>query len=137
MVKNIILKIWYWKIFKTNKNILPTKSELVNPKMEYETMSGSFIWEDEGLWETHHHFANAFRHVINYRTKLVLGPTNNFEALSSGNFDKQVFELAKKHYPDWIGFNESRCSYNPKLADRMMRIIQVANWRIDKLMNDE
>ncbi|MDY8137480.1 hypothetical protein [Aquimarina sp. 2201CG5-10] len=113
---------------------MPTKSEMVNPKMEYETMSGAFIWEDEGLWDTHHHFAWTFRHVIHHRTKLVMGPQNNIESLSSGNFDKQVFELAKKYYPDWIGFDEPRCSYNPKLAERMIRIIKVANWRIDKLM---
>ena len=46
---NFILKIWIWITFIWNKETLPTESRIDNPKMEFETMSGAFIWEDEGF----------------------------------------------------------------------------------------
>lgn len=104
--------------------------------MELEGLSGAFIWEDEGLWEINHHLADAFKYVIHHRMKLVVGSANDVGAMRSKNFDKQIFEMAKKYFPDWIGFDESRCSYNPELADRMMRIKKVGDWRFEKLLNE-
>ncbi|MFC4632329.1 hypothetical protein ACFO3O_00305 [Dokdonia ponticola] len=136
-MKKFILKIWFWRLFIVHKNTLPTKSDRIHPKMEYELMSGGFIWEDEGLWGMQRDLANAFRYVLHHRTKLVLGPINSMGIMGSDNFDKQIFKMAQKYFPDWIGFHESRCSYNPELADRMMRILKVANWRMDKVINDD
>jgi hypothetical protein len=138
MIINFILKTWIWITFIRSKELLPTESNITNPKMEYETMSGAFIWEDEGLWECrNHHLVDAFKYVINHRMKLVIGHNSDAGVMRSKTFDETIFKMAKKHFPNWIGFNESRCSYDPKLADRMLRIIKVANWRIDKLMNEE
>lgn len=136
MIKNFILKIWIWRTFLFNKVRLPTKSKIINPKMELEGLSGAFIWEDEGLWEINHHLADAFKYVIHHRMKLVVGSANDVGAMRSKNFDKQIFEMAKKYFPDWIGFDESRCSYNPELADRMMRIKKVGDRRFEKLLNE-
>ncbi len=119
------------------KNTLPTTSDCIDPKMKYEVMSGAFIWEDEGLWGMHHELANAFRYVLHHRTKLVLGPTNSMGVMRLDNFDKQIYKLAKKYFPDWIGFEASRCTYNPQVANRMMRILKVVEWKTDKLMNDD
>jgi len=119
-----------------NRNKLPTTSDIINPKMEYDVMSGAFHWEDEGLLY-YPDLASAFNYVVNYRTSLVVGPSNNISVMESVNFDKQIFKMAKKYFPDWIGFHESRCSYDPQLAGRMMRIIKVANWRLEKFMNEE
>jgi hypothetical protein len=75
MMMNFIIKIWIWITFLRNKELLPTESKIINPKIEYETMSGAFIWEDEGLWELrNHHLKDAFKYVINHRMKLVAGP---------------------------------------------------------------
>lgn len=136
-MKNIILKIRFWRLFIVNRNTLPTTSDCIDPKIEHEVMSGGFIWEDEGLWGMHQQLANAFRYVLHYRTQLVLGPTNSIGIMRSDSFDKYVFKLAKRYFPDWIGFNESRSTYNPQLADRMMRTLKLVNWRTDKLMNDD
>ncbi|CAL2079140.1 hypothetical protein [Tenacibaculum sp. 190524A02b] len=96
--------------------------------MEYETMSGAFIWEDEGLWKVkNHHLADAFKYVIHHRMKLVVGSGNDVGVMRSKSFDKQIFRMAKKYFPNWIGFDEYRCTYNPELADRMMRIRKVAD----------
>jgi len=58
---SLILKIWFWITFLRNKKTLPTESKIVNPKMEYEGLSGAFIWEDEGLWENrNHHLKRCF-----------------------------------------------------------------------------
>ena len=45
--------------------------------------------------------------------------------------------MAKKYFPNWIGFNENRCSYNPELSDKIKRIRKVAEWKIDKEMSCE
>jgi len=137
MIKNLILKIWIWRTFIINKNRLPTKSKITTPKMEYEGLSGAIFWEDEGLWEINHHLADAFKYVIHHRMTLVVGSKNDVDVMRSKDFDKQIFELAKKYFPNWIGFDASRCSYNSELADRIMRIRKVADWRFQKLLNEE
>ncbi len=136
MIMNLILKIWYWIAFIRNKESLPTTSKISNPKMEIEGLSWAFIWEDEGLWEfRNHHLQDAFKCVIHHRMKLVVGPTNDVGAMRSKSFDKQIFKKAKIYFPHWIGFDESRCSYNPEIADRMMRIRKVAEWRFQKSLD--
>lgn len=133
---NLIRFFWIWAIFYANRSKLPTTSDNVNPKMEYEVWSGDFIWEDEGLWELPHKLAQAFRPVLHYRTYLVIGPENNFGIHDSKMFNKYVFKLAKFYFPNWIGFEKSRCSYSPELSNRMVRIIKVSNWRMEKSMNE-
>ncbi|MEP0266859.1 hypothetical protein [Dokdonia sp.] len=108
--------------------------------MKYEIMSGAFIWEDEGLWEhRNHHLVDAFKYVINHRMTLVVGPNNNDDVgvMRSKRFDKKIFEMAKRHFPNWIGFDISRCSYDSELADRILRIKKVAAWKIQKSFNEE
>ena len=74
---NFILKIWIWITFIRNKESLPTEFRIDNPKMEYETMSGAFIWEDEGLWDwRNHHLQDAFKYVLNHRMNLIVGSDN-------------------------------------------------------------
>jgi len=90
MIKNLFLKIWIWRIFLIYKDRLPTKSKVIHSKMEYESMSGAFIWEDEGLWEVNHRLANAFKYVIHHRMKLVVGPENDVGVMRSKKFDKQI-----------------------------------------------
>lgn len=136
-MKNFILKTIIWIIFLINKEELPTKSNNKKPKIEYEGMSGAFIWEDEGLWELkNRYFLDFFKYVINHRMKLVVGSKNDVECMHSYSFDKQIFEMAKRYYPDRIGFEESRCSYNQELAKRIMRIKKVVDWRFQKLFNE-
>lgn len=117
---------------------MPTSSKLTDPKMEYEVMSGAIFWEDEGLLELkNHHLQHAFQHVINHRMKRIVGPQHNVGCMRSLQFDRQIFEMAKRFYPDWIGFDESRCSYNPVLADRILRIKKVAAWRVNKFLESD
>jgi hypothetical protein len=137
MLKNLILKLLFWRAFIMHKGKLPTKSEMSTPKMEYEVMSGAFIWEDEGLWEINPHLADAFKHVIYHRMTLVVGSKNDVGAMRSKKFDKQIFEMAKKYFPNWIGFDASRCSYNSDVADRIMRIRKVADWKLQRFLNEE
>ena len=134
---DFILKTWIWITFIRNKETLPTESKIINPKMEYETISGAFIWEDEGLWELRNNqLKDAFKYVINHRMKLIVGRDSDVEVMRSKNFDKRIFEMAKKYFPNWIGFEKSRCSYNSELADRILRIKKVENWRFQKILNE-
>lgn len=138
MIKTLIIKIWIWITFLRNKGGLPTISKIMNPKMEYETLSGAFIWEDEGLWEhSNSYLQDAFKYVINHRMRLIVGLDKDVGVMHSKSFDKKIYEMAKKHFPNWIGFDKSRCSYNPEFADRILRIKKVENWRYQKLLNEE
>lgn len=96
--------------------------------MEYNVLADGVAWEDEGLFDCDPDLGNAFRSVIHYRTGLITGNTEGV--------DKRYFELAKKYFPDWIGFNEDRCSYNAEHADRIRRIRKVSSWKIDKFFDD-
>lgn len=40
--------------------------------------------------------------------------------------------MTKRYFSNCIGFQESRYSYNPELAKRMMYIKKVAYWRFEK-----
>jgi hypothetical protein len=138
MIMDFFLRIWIWITFLRNKETLPTESKTINPKIEYEIMSGAFIWEDEGLWEHRNHYLqDAFIYVINHRMKLIAGQDNDIGVIRSKNFDKKIFMMAKKYFPHWIGFNESRCSYNSELAHRIFRIKKVEKWRFRKLLNQQ
>ena len=136
-MKDFILKTWLWFVFIRNKETLPTESKIINPKMKYEVMSGAIYWEDDGLWELrNHHLQDAFKYVLNHRMKLIVGPDNDVGVMRSKNFDESIFKMAIKHFPNWIGFDKSRCSYNSEFRDRILRIKKVENWKYQKLLND-
>ena len=67
---------------------------------------------------------------------LIVGSDNTVGFMRSKKFDKSIFKMAKKFFPNWIGFNNSRCSYNSELAGRILRIKEVEKWRFDKLLNE-
>lgn len=137
MILDFILKTWIKLVFLKNKEVLPSNSTIDNPKVEYEVLSGALIWEDEGLWELkNHHLQDAFKYVINHRMYLILGSDKDVGVIRSKKFDKKIFKMAKKHFPNWIGFSYSRCSFNSKLADRIYRIKKVEKWKLDKLLNE-
>lgn len=136
MLRNFILKILIWKRFISYKNTLPNTSKMINPKMEFDILKGAVFWEDEGLMECHPDLGSAFGSVISYRTHLVEYPKDNIKNKYFNNFDKQIFMMSKKYFPDWIGFKEDRCSYNPELSDRIKRIKKVSEWKMKKIMKD-
>ena len=101
-------------------------------------MSGSFIWEDDGLWGCKsYHLAQAFKFALVHRTQLLVGPEIEAGPLLTKSFDSQVYKMAKRYFPDWIGFQPSRCTYDPKYADRLQRIWKVADWQMKKLEEEE
>ncbi len=138
MLISLFLYFKIWFIFYRYKNILPTTSDIQNPKMEIDGLSLSFYWDDEGLLETKFPLVSGFKFVISYRTSLVIGP-NNYEHgyLRSEKFDRSIYKLAKKYFPNWIGFQPSRNTYNPELSERMLRIQKVAIWRIEKMLDSD
>jgi hypothetical protein len=137
MLRDFIFKIVIKRRFKSHKNSLPKKSNIIDPKMEYDALKGAVYWEDEGLMERGPDLANAFGPVICFRTHLITYPENEIEYEDFNKFDKQIFILAKKYFPDWIGFHEVRCSYNAELSDRIKRIRKVSKWKIDKIMSED
>ncbi|CAL2078474.1 hypothetical protein [Tenacibaculum sp. 190524A05c] len=133
MLINLYLYIKIWFIFFRYKNSLPTNSDIKNPTMEIDGWSLNFYWDDEGLLETKSLLIQGFQFVISYRTSLVIGLNNNEHGyLRSEKIDRSIYELAKKYFPNWIGFQLSRNSYDSKLSERMQRIQKVAIWRFEK-----
>ena len=135
IIEIIFQKFFIKKVFIKYRNSLPTKTEFNNPKMEYHVLAGSVVWEDEGIAECHPKLENAFRYVLSYRTNLISNEFSENENTEKRN--KQTFELAKKYFPNWIGFKDVRCSYNAELSNRIKRIRKVSEWEIDKVMNED
>lgn len=105
--------------------------------METEGMSWAIYWEDEGLPNPSYNLSRAFIYVIHYRTNLIVGDASKTAIYGPKNFNKLMFKLAKFHFPDWIGFDKKRCAYNPELANRILRIQKVAEWRLNKMLDNE
>lgn len=132
----VYIKIWF--IFFRYRNSLPTTSDIENPKMEIDGWSLSFYWDDEGLLETKFPLIKGFQFVISYRTSLVIGLNNNEHGyLRSEKFDRSIYKLAKKYFPNWIGFVPTRNSYNSELSERMQRIQKVAIRRFEKMLDSD
>lgn len=125
-IENLLIKM----AFRKYRNSLPTQSNNSNPKMEYHVLADAIVWEDEGIEEFHPKLGSAFRSVLNYRTDLIVGEANS-------NPNKNIFKTAKKYFPNWIGFDQNRCSYNPELANRIKRIRKVSHWKIDRVVKEE
>lgn len=136
-MKDFILKIWIWSVFIRFKDTLPSESNISTPKLEYEVFSGSFIFEDEGLWELRNqHLQDAFKYVVNHRMKLIVGKDHELGVMRSSQFDESIYKMAKKWFPNWIGFHKSRCSYNSDYATRILRIKNVEKWKFNKLNSE-
>ena len=118
------------ELFLKNQDFLPESSNIENPKMQYHVLADGVFWEDEGFNEMDRNLSNVFRIVINYRTDLI---TN---ASKPNQLYQRVFELAKRYYPNWVGFKEERRVYNENLAKRIERIRKVSNWKMDKKINE-
>ena len=120
-----------------HKNSLPKETRISNPKMETEGMSWAVYWEDEGILNPSYNLTRAFVYVIHYRTCLIVGDSGNITNYGPKHFNKLMFKLAKFHFPDWIGFDKKRCSYNPELTNRILRIQKVAEWQLNKMFDNE
>lgn len=119
-----------------HKNSLPKKTTISNPKMETEGMSWAVFWEDEGIPHPSYNLTRAFVYVIHYRTCLIVGDKGKIESHGPKYFNKLMFKLAKIYFPDWIGFGKERCLYNPELANRILRILKVAEWKLNKMFDN-
>ncbi|MAW97060.1 MULTISPECIES: hypothetical protein [unclassified Leeuwenhoekiella] len=119
------------RVFKKYRNSLPTTTAYDNLKPKYHILAGSLVWEDEGIAECHPKLGNAFRYVLRYRTYLISRELSDTKNTNKRN--KQTFELAKKYFPNWVGFDKSRCTYNAELVDRLKRFQKVSEWNIDKI----
>lgn len=125
------------RVFKKYKNSLPTVSVSDNPKMDYHVLADAVVWEDEGIENCEPALENALRYALNYRTNLIVNKDFELEKGHSYNTGQRTYKLAKKYFPNWIGFAKKRCEYNPELSERIKRIRKVSEWKIEKLMNTE
>lgn len=130
-----LILIKFFLIYKKYQSKLPTKSNMIDPKMHYDVFSDGVFWEDEEL-EYYPELVGLFRSVLCYRTYLIVNQKE--EKLSKDlKGHRKFFRIAQKKFPNWIGFQEKRCSYNPELADRIRRIRKVSEWKMEKFFNEE
>lgn len=128
----VICFVWYHRFFK---GVLPTMSIKENPKLEYDAWSGVFYWDDEGGDDFRGRKIDIFKSMLLYRTFL-LENKNTKQVKGLLKVNRWIFHQIKKRNPNWIGFDEKRCSYSPEVAGRMRRIRKVAEWRIEKIFNE-
>lgn len=117
------------------KGILPIVSTIETPKLEYEILSGAFYWNDEGIEETYWRQADIFKSLLLYRG-FILEYGKQKPLNTNLKIYKWIFNSIKKNNPNWVGFQKSRCSFNPEIADRMRRIRKISEWKIDKAFQE-
>jgi hypothetical protein len=89
----------------------------------FELLSGALIWSDERKLDSFDAVC-ALRPVWNYRTGLLLGePPARFEA---------AWSRAKELFPEWIGFDPSRCTPTPELTALARKLQSKGDREIDK-----
>ncbi|AUS06863.1 hypothetical protein [Pseudotamlana carrageenivorans] len=137
IVERITQELLMRRVFKKYKNSLPTKSVSEKPKMDYHVLADAVVWNDEGIKKCNPELENALRYALNYRTSLIVDKNFEIKKKNSNSIGKRTFELAKKYFPNWIGFEKKRCEYNQELSDRIKRIRKVSEWKIERLMNSE
>ncbi|CAM1345132.1 hypothetical protein [Tenacibaculum amylolyticum] len=120
---------WY---FIKYRNQLIRSSYIIDSKVTYYAMPGGMIWEDEYEDRLLHKISNILGFAIVYRTKLLKYPDYEKRTKHLNDKHKTVFYLAKKYFPDWIGFQKSRCSYSSKLSSKIYRIEKVVSWRVKR-----
>ncbi len=135
-VATLLIVLWFLLNQRLFKNILPIVPTKEKPKLEYDAWSGVFYWDDEGVDVFYGKKLNVLKCLFLYRTFLL--ENGNQRPLNVRlKIYKWIFYQIKIRNPNWIGFQESRCSYNPQVANRIKRIRKVAYWRIEKMFNEE
>lgn len=137
IVERITQELLMRRVFKKYKNSLPTKSVSETQKMDYHILADAVVWNDEGIEKCNPELENTLRYALNYRTNLIVDEDFGIKKENSNSIGKRTFELAKKYFPNWIGFEKERCEYNPELSERIKRIRKVSDWKIEKLMNSD
>jgi len=123
-------RIEYLKqLFESFQGVLSEKSKEENSQMKWNVLAGGVYWTDEGLDDIHRDLSNAFRFVLNYRTSLLIGKQTDY--------CKSEYYLAKKYFPNWIGFSENRNSFDSELAERVERIIKIDKYKMDKILKED
>lgn len=113
------------KVFEEYKNHTLPNSPEKDAKIQYHVMADGIFWDDEGIKDLGSKLGNSFRGVLHHRTSLLTGnPEQNYV---------EVYNLAKKYFPKWIGFSEQRTTYCPELTDSIERTRKVSDYKIDKL----
>ena len=130
LIKNQLILIHCRRVFHKYRNSLPNETSNLNPKMHYHVFADAVYWEDERI--RHPELENLFRDVLHHRTALIAGTKKSEQNQQS----RKVYGLAKKYFPNWIGFQPARSSYNAELAHRISRIRKVSSWKLDKLMKE-
>ena len=131
IAEQIIQEFFIRRAFRKYKGSLPIKSDLENPKFEYHVLADGIVWEDEGIEKCNPKLENALRYVINYRTNLIANKESKIKSDNSRNIGLRSFEMAKEYFPNWVGFKESRCSYNSEISDKIKRIRKVSERKIE------
>ena len=117
------------KIFQDFSGTLPNKVEKNTSEMKYHLLADGVYWTDEGIEEAHWELSNIFRFVLNYRTTLLTG--------EGSSKCRSVYFLARKFFPDWVGFQKERTTYNEEYAERIRRLRKVSQYKIEKLFKED
>ena len=82
--------------------------------VHYDIMSDALVWSDERPRHRRARELWCMRPIFRYRTGLIIG-------LELSEF-REVWEAAKRLFPQWIGFREDRSSRNVELEKEYHRL---------------
>ena len=93
------------------------------PQLLFHLMADGVFWSDEFPDRLPWELENVRRVVINHRTSLLTGEKGTYP---------EVWEVARRHFPRWIGFDTERSTPQPELARRIARLRRVYQRGIDR-----
>jgi hypothetical protein len=87
---------------------LRTLKRDISAKVFYDLMSGALVWTDEKVTGLTVEEIGCLRAVFRFRTGIITNePDERFRVL---------WDKLRAKYPDWIGFDPSRCQINEDLS---------------------
>ncbi len=110
-------------VFAAHGSTLRRKLWVLKPRMEYHVLADAVFWTDEYPLASNFDVENAFRLILNHRTSLLTDEEGRFP---------DAWRIARKYFPQWIGFRQKRCTYDKETSHRITRIRRVSKWRINK-----
>jgi hypothetical protein len=80
----------------------------ISARVIYDMMSGALIWSDEEITDLTVEEMGCLRAIFRFRTSII--------ANESDERFRDLWDKLHAKYPDWIGFDPSRCQTNKELS---------------------
>jgi hypothetical protein len=93
----------------------------------YDLMSGSLVWSDEKASPLTREEMGCMRTVFHFRSSVIIG--------KPAEETRSLWDKLRDKYPDWIGFDPSRCQPSENLSSLYFKLKNPSDKAIKRLFN--